>query len=81
MPEDKKVRITGLVIRKTSSPGSKSEREAYYIQSGRKQYQLRRRNENPWNPVTDFGIYEGRKVSFTGTVEDYTLFVDDLPIM
>ncbi len=80
MPEDKKVRITGIVIRKTASPGSKSEREAFYIQSGKNQFQLRRRYENPWHPKTDFSVYEGKTVSFTGTLDDYTLFVDDLPI-
>jgi hypothetical protein len=79
MPEDKKVRITGIVIKKLSSPGSKSERAAYYVQSGGKQYQLRKRNENPWNPSTDFGVYEGKQVSFVGTIDDYTLFVDELP--
>jgi hypothetical protein len=80
MPEDKKITITGNVQKKTSSPGSKSEHEAFYLMSGGKQYLLRRPGSNPFETASYFSDYEGKKVSCLGSTDDYVFFVDQIII-
>jgi len=78
MPGDNKKMITGTVQKKISAPGSKSEHEAFYLLSGGKQYLLRKTGGNPFDTAVDFGVYEGKKVSCSGNIEDYVFFVDQI---
>jgi hypothetical protein len=78
MSGDSKKMITGTVQKKISSPGSKTEHEAYYLLSGGKQWLLRKRGSNPFDTSADFRAFEGKKVSCKGTPDDYVFFVDEI---
>jgi hypothetical protein len=80
MTEDNMKSITGTVVKKTSSPGSKSEHEGFYLLSGGKQYLLRKPGRNPFETAADFSAYEGRKVNCVGSTDDYVFFVDQISI-
>jgi hypothetical protein len=78
MTGNKKKTIQGTVIKKLSSPGSKSEHEGYYLLSGGKQWLLRKPGGNPFETARDFGAYEGKKVHCAGNADDYVFFVDQI---
>ena len=64
------------MIRKTFSPGSKSEHDAVYIRSDRGEYVLRRRGGNPFSdPVLDDLV--GKEISCEGNIKDYVFLISD----
>lgn len=78
MRGDNKRTVKGTVVRKISSPGSKSEHEAFYLLSGGNQYLLRKPGGNPFETSAEFSAYEGMTVNCTGSTEDYVFFVDQI---
>jgi hypothetical protein len=76
MTENRKS-IKGVVEKKLSGKGSKSEHLAYYLVTSEKQYLLRKKNENPFEQ-TSFEQYNGMQVQCTGTIDEYVFFVDDI---
>jgi hypothetical protein len=66
----------GRVIKDVVAKGSKSERSAVVLDTGKEQYVLRRPGENPYSdPALDDLI--GKNISATGNVNGNTLFLSD----
>ncbi len=72
-----KKKLTGTVRHSTVSPGSKSERKAYVLETSAGTYILRRQGENPFTG-NFFETYLGKKITVTGDLEGLTLFVEEV---
>jgi hypothetical protein len=68
--------IKGRVIKEIVAKGSKSERAAVLLDTGKKQYVLRRPGENPYSDSTLDDLV-GKTISATGNVNGVTLFLSD----
>jgi len=74
------MQIKGRVIREVVAKGSKSERLAIILDTGKKQYVLRRPGENPYSdPTLDELV--GKDISATGNVNGNTLFLTEWTVM
>ena len=74
------MQIKGRVIREVAAKGSKSERAAIILDTGKKQYVLRRPGENPYSdPTLDELV--GKDISATGNVNGNTLFLTEWTVM
>ena len=70
------MQIKGRVIKEVVAKGSKSERSAVLLDTGKKQYVLRRPGENPYSdPILDDLV--GKNISATGNLNGTTLFLSD----
>ena len=68
--------VKGRVIREVVAKGSKSERPAVILDTGKKQYVLRRPGENPYSdPTLDELV--GKNISATGNLNGITLFLTE----
>ncbi len=68
--------ITGRVIKEVFAKGSKSERPAVLLDTGKKRYVLRRQGGNPFSdPALDKLV--GKNISAVGNVTGYTLIMSD----
>lgn len=72
-----KKKLTGIVRQNKVSPGSKSERMAYVLETSAGTYILRKQGENPFTG-NFFENYLGKKVTVSGDLEGLTLFVDEI---
>jgi hypothetical protein len=70
------MQIKGRVIKEVVAKGSKSERPAVILDTGKKQYVLRRPGENPFSDPTLDGLV-GKTISATGNVTGYTLIMSE----
>jgi len=70
------MQIKGRVIREVVAKGSKSERPAIILDTGKKQYVLRRPGENPYSDPT-LDALVGKDISATGNVNGNTLFLTE----
>jgi hypothetical protein len=68
--------IKGRVIKEVVAKGSKSERPAVLLDTGKKQYILRRPGENPYSDPT-LDALVGKNISATGHVTGITLVLSD----
>ena len=69
--------ITGKLILKTFSPGSKSEHEAVYIVTSNGEYVLRRVGANPFNDP-DLKAMAGKEVTASGEIIGYLFLADEV---
>jgi hypothetical protein len=72
--------LSGRVIRKTFSEGSKSERPAIFLLSDRGEYLLRRRGANPFRDP-ELEALVGRKIICRGVLHDYTFIMASCTIL
>lgn len=70
------VELSGEVVRKPFGKGSKSERMAVYLDTGKSRYVLRRRGGHPF---FDRELEElvGRTIRCKGVLTDYTLIISE----
>ena len=74
------MQIKGRVIKEVVAKGSKSERPAIILDTGKKQYVLRRAGENPYiDPTLDALV--GKDISATGNLNGNTLFLTEWTVM
>lgn len=66
------ITLTGKVIRKTFSAGSKSEHEAVYLDTGDNSYKLKRAGGNPFFDA-ELEKLVGKEITVTGRVDGYLL--------
>ena len=69
--------ITGTVVRKKFSEGSKSEHDAIYIETETSSYVLRRVGANPFSDP-ELEKLVGKKICATGTINDYLFLASDI---
>ena len=70
------MQVKGRVIKEVVAKGSKSERPAVILDTGKKQYVLRRPGEDPFSdPMLDSLV--GKSISATGNLNGITLFLLD----
>lgn len=71
--KNKSIALSGKVVTKKFSEGSKSEHEALYLETDQGSYVLRQPGANPFqdNPYTSL---EGKEVTATGTIDNYIFF-------
>jgi len=68
--------ISGRVIKEVFAKGSKSERPAVLLDTGKTRYVLRRQGGNPFSdPALDKLV--GKTISVVGNVTGYTLLMSD----
>jgi len=68
--------IKGLVVKDVVAKGSKSERAAVLLDTGKKRYVLRRQGGNPFSdPALDKLV--GKNISVVGNVTGYTFLMSD----
>ena len=70
------MQVKGKVIKEVVAKGSKSERPAIILDTGKKQYVLRRPGENPYSDPTLEALV-GKDISATGNLNGNTLFLSD----
>jgi len=70
------MQIKGQVIKEVVAKGSKSERPAVLLDTGKKQYVLRRPGENPYSDPTLDDLV-GKSISATGDVTGITFILSD----
>ena len=69
----KEVQLSGKVVMKKASEGSKSERNAVFLQTENKSYVLRKMGGNPFKD-TSLEIFAGKSITATGIL-DRNLFL------
>lgn len=69
----KEVQLSGKVVMKKTSEGSKSERNAVLLQTENKSYVLRKMGGNPFKD-TSLEIFAGKSITATGIL-DRNLFL------
>ena len=70
------MKASGVVIKEVFGKGSKSEREAVMLDTGKKKYVLRRRGGNAFSdPKLDDLV--GKNIKVTGEVTGYTLLMSE----
>lgn len=70
------MQFKGRVIREVVAKGSKSERPAVLLDTGKQRYVLRRIGGNPYEDSTLEKLV-GKAISVTGEVTGYTLLMSD----
>ena len=70
------MQVTGRVIKEVFAKGSKSERPAVILDTGKKRYVLRRVGGNPFEDST-LNKLVGKDITATGDVTGYTLMMSD----
>ena len=70
------MQFKGRVIREVVAKGSKSERPAVLLDTGKQRYVLRRIGGNPYEDSTLEKLV-GKDISVTGEVTGYTLLMSD----
>ena len=68
--------ISGRVIKEVVAKGSKSERPAVILDTGKKRYVLRRIGANPFEDAT-LDKLVGKTITATGEVAGFTLMMSD----
>lgn len=68
--------FVGKVTKKLFGKGSKSEHEAIYLETGKKQYVLRRQGGNPFYDP-DLQELVGKTILCKGFAEDYVLTISE----
>ena len=72
------LKVRGRVVRKMFAKGSKSEREAVFLETGNGDYLLRRMDGDPYHdPKLDKLV--GSDVICTGMLKDYLLILTEEP--
>ena len=70
------MQLKGKVIREVVGEGSKSERSAVMLDTGKKKYVLRRMGGNPYSDPDLDGLV-GKNIEAEGNVTGYTLIMSD----
>lgn len=71
------MKLEGVVVTGIFSPGSKSEHNAVYLDSGGKKYRLKRRGGNPFHDDYLFQFI-GKKVLVEGELSGYFFIVSEM---
>jgi hypothetical protein len=71
----------GQVVKKPFAPGTKSERDALYVDSAEGSFVLRRPEANAFEIDPDLQGLIGHRVRFSGRLNGYTLFVSGWKIL
>ena len=71
------VKISGIVTIKKFAEGSKSERDAVYIDTGESSYILRRIGGNAFYDDTLHGL-KGKHITAKGFISNYTFMAKDI---
>jgi hypothetical protein len=72
--------LTGAVVRGTFGAGSKSEREAVWLETAERRYVLRRKG-GPTFDDRALEKYVGKRVKCDGFIVDYTLLAERIDIV
>ena len=74
------IQLTGKVIARKFSPGSKSEHEAVFLETDQGDYKLKRSGGNPFrDPELDQLV--GKRISAAGTITDYLFVMDHYEVL
>lgn len=73
----KTITVKGKVVKKLFSKGSKSEHLAFYLQTGKDEWVLRKIGDNPFENNALAG-FENKQVVCKGYKEDYVFFAEDV---
>jgi hypothetical protein len=76
----KEVTLKGKVIEGSFAKGSKSEHNAVFLDTGEKQYRLKRRGGNPFFDETLHNL-KGKTISAEGIITDYFFEITKEPIV
>lgn len=70
----------GVVVKQLFAAGSKSEREALFLETKADRYLLRRMGGNPYQD-SQLESLVGKTIKAQGEVDDYTLFVSEWKVI
>lgn len=74
------IEVDGQVIKHLTAKGSKSERNAVYLETDKGSYVLRRRGGNPFfDPVLEKLV--GKTIHCKGILTEYTLIMSDWDVI